>query len=162
MGQREMLLLLGAITVFGAAALGLKRFIVDQDEAMLRRQFEYYAVALAQSFIEEAKAKSFDAKGTDPSAPDEDDFTAPASLGPEAGETHATFNDVDDYHGFAKIDSSGLGKFNVAIHVGYIEDPAPQLVVNHRTFYKKMTVTVSHNLLAAPIALSNVWGYRGN
>jgi hypothetical protein len=162
MGQRELLLLLGAITVFGAAALNVKRFIVDQDESMLRRQFEIYAVSLAQSFIEEAKVKNFDANVTDPSSPDPNDFTNPPALGPETGENYASFNDVDDYDGFSKTDSSGLGEFNVAIQVGYVQESNPDVVVNAKTFYKKLTVTVTHYFLEAPIALNNIWGYREN
>ncbi|NUM73180.1 hypothetical protein HUU40_02350 [candidate division KSB1 bacterium] len=162
MGQRELLLLLGAITVFGTAALNLKRFIVNQNELMLQRQFESYAVALAQSFIEEAKGKSYDDRDTNPAAPKTYDFTAPAALGPEAGEIYPRFNDVDDYDGFTKIDSSGLGKFSVAIQVDYVEESDPNRVVNTQTFYKKMTVTVTHYFLDQPITLSSIQGYREN
>lgn len=162
MGQRELLLLLGAITIFGAAALNLKRFTVDQNESMLERQFEVYAVALAQSFLEEASVKAFDANGTNASSPEEDDFTDPAALGPEAGETYPAFNDVDDFDGFAKTDSSALGTFRVTVQVGYVQEANPNLVVNTRTFCKKMTVTVTQNFLPRPINLSQVFGYKNN
>jgi len=162
MGQRELLLLLGAITIFGTAALNVKRFIVDQDESMLERQFEVYAVSLAQSFIEEAKAKKFDANVTNSSSPNANDFTNTPALGPEMGETYASFNDVDDYKGFSKTDSSGLGEFNVALQVGYVQEANPDVVVNTRTFYKKMAVTVTHRFLKTPVVLNNVFGYREN
>lgn len=160
MGQRELLILLGAIALFGVVALNVKRFLVDQDEAMLRRQIEFYAVSLAQSFIEEARVKVFDANATNPLSPDTKDFTNPAALGPEPGENYADFNDVDDYGGFSKTDSSGLGAFRVNIQVGYVNEANPNAVVNVKTFYKKMTVTVTHNLLKVPVNLSNVYGYR--
>lgn len=162
MGQRELLLLLGAITVFGTAALNVKRFTVDQNEAMLQRQFEIYAVALAQSFIEEAKVKKFDANATDPSSPDLNDFTNPPALGPEMGENYANFNDVDDYDGFSKIDSTSLGEFSVALQTGYVQEANPGVVVNTRTFYKKMTVTVTHGFLKAPVTLTYIFGYKEN
>jgi len=162
MGQRELLLLLGAITIFGTAALNVKRFIVDQNESMLERQYEVYAVSLAQSFIEEAKVKKFDANITNPSSPNANDFTNHPALGPETGETYATFNDVDDYKGFSKTDSSGLGEFSVALQVGYVQETNPDAVVNNRTFYKKLTVTVTHRFLKTPVVLNNVFGYREN
>ncbi|MEK7727062.1 MAG: hypothetical protein AAB354_01550 [candidate division KSB1 bacterium] len=162
MGQRELLLLLGAITIFGTAALNVRRFMVDQDESMLQRQFEVYAVSLAQSYIEEAKVKDFDANATDPASPDPNDFTNPPALGPEVGETYASFNDVDDYEGFSKIDSTSIGEFNVAIQARYVQDSNPNLAVNNRTFYKKIMVTVTHDFLPAPITLSNIFGYQAN
>jgi hypothetical protein len=162
MGQRELLLLLGAIVVFGTAALNAKRFIVDQNESMLQRQFEVYAVSLAQSFVEEASAKTFDTNGTNPSSPDPDDFTDPAALGPEAGEVYPGFNDVDDYDGFTKTDSSGLGAFKVNVQVGYVQETNPNLVVNAKTFYKKLTVTVTQGFLKAPVSLNYIFGYRKN
>lgn len=162
MGQRELLLLLGAITLFGAAALNVRRFMVDQDEALLQRQFEMYAISLAQSFIEEAKVKKFDANNTNDSAPNTNDFTNPAALGPEAGESFGNFNDLDDYDGLSQPDSSNLGVLNVTVQVGYVQEANPDVVVNTRTFYKKMTVTVSHYFLDAPVTLSTIFGYKEN
>jgi hypothetical protein len=162
MGQRELLLLLGAITLFGVAAFNVKRFSVDQNESMLRRQIEFYAVSLAQSFIEEANAKAFDAQDTNPSSPDPEDFTDLAALGPEAGEVYPGFNDVDDYDGFFKTDTTSLGAFKVNIQVGYVQETNPNVVVNTKTFYKKAAVTVTHEFLKMPVNLNHVFGYRKN
>jgi hypothetical protein len=162
MGHRELLLLLGALTVFGVAALNAKRFIVDQNESMLKRQSEIHAISLAQSFIEEAKAKRFDARVTDPSSPDPDDFTNAAALGPEAGEIYPSFDDVDDYDDFFKADSTNLGAFGVALQVGYVQEDNPEVVVNTRTFYKKMSVTVTYDFFETQVTLSYIFGYRQN
>jgi hypothetical protein len=129
---------------------------------MLQRQFEVYAVSLAQSFIEEAKVKKFDANATNPSAPNVNDFTNPAALGRETGETYPGFDDLDDYKGFSKIDSSALGEFSVALQAGYVQESNPNVVVNNKTFYKKLTVTVTHRFLKSPVVLNNIFGYKEN
>ncbi len=59
MGYRELLLVLGAITLFGITMLSTNRFMADQNDDIWRREFETYALSLAESYIEEARAKAF-------------------------------------------------------------------------------------------------------
>jgi len=167
MGQRELLLVLGALTLFGVTMLSTNRYVAHQNDSLFQLEFEYYAVSLAQSFIEEAKTKAFDANFVNTAIQVPDDYTDPDSLGVNAVpdslgigpvEIYPNFSDIDDYNGFAVIDSTSRGEFTINIQVGYVTDTDPDVVVGVRTFYKKMTVTVSNDYLLSPVQVSYVFG----
>ena len=83
MGQRELLLVLGALILFGLLRLSTNRYLIDQNESIIQREYEFYGISLAQSFIEEGKTKAFDLNGT-VSNPSE--LTQWNQLGPAVGE----------------------------------------------------------------------------
>ena len=159
MGQRELLLVLGAIALFGITIFNTNRHIVDQNEDMIRREFEYYAISLAKSYLEEARAKPFfdeSLNGGSPAVPA--GFTDPGLLGPE-GEVHPNFNDVDDFNGYTTIDTA-RSDFSISIEVGYVDGPNWGNFVNYKTRFKTMKVTVSEDLyLFSTVQLNGVYSY---
>lgn len=162
MGHREMLYLVGALVLFGSVMLNSTRFTMGQNDAIFQRELEFYAISLAQSYIEEAKTKEFDENVIGASPPLPSGFTSPASLGVESGETYPTFDDVDDYNNFAVQDSTSRATFDVEIVVGYVEAADPSVTVNYRTYNKNMFVTVSSPYMDWPVGLSYVFGYIQN
>jgi len=167
MGQRELLLVLGALILFGITMLNTTRYVADQNESLYLLEFEYYAVALAQSFIEEAKTKAFDANFVNTAILVPDDYTDPDSLGVDTlpdslglgpVETYPNFSDIDDFNGYTVTDSTSRGEFTLNIQVGYVTDTDPDVIVGVRTFYKNMTVTVSNEYLVSPVQVSYVFG----
>lgn len=164
MGHRELLLVLGAITLFGLTRLSTNRYMVGQNDAVWRREFETYALSLAESYIEEARAKAFfdeTLNGGAPAVPA--GFTDPDALGPDGAEVYPNFNDVDDFDRFATVDSTKRANFEVSIQVDYVEDTAPTVMVNYETRFKNMTVTVTHNsFINVSFQLSYVFGYTSN
>lgn len=74
---------------------------------------QHQAIAIAEAYLEEILAKEF----TDPDGGE--------TGGPEAGETRAIFDDVNDYNGLSDTGArdqnnspiSGLGGYNVAVAV---------------------------------------------
>ncbi len=167
MGQRELLLVLGALILFGITMLNTTRYVADQNESLYLLEFEYYAVSLAQSFIEEAKTKAFDANFVNTTIQVPDDYTDPDSLGVDTVpdslgigpvEVYPNYSDIDDYNGYAIIDSTSRGEFTLNIQVGYVTEADPGVVVGVRTFYKNMTVTVSNHYLVSPVQVSYVFG----
>ncbi|MFQ5707793.1 MAG: hypothetical protein ACE5HO_10110 [bacterium] len=163
MGQRELLLMIGAIMIFGITVLTTNQYVVDQNEAALRREFEYYSISLAQSYIEEGKTKAFDANVIDASPLVPSGFTGSGALGPEAGEVYPGFDDVDDFNGLTAVDSTKRSVFYASIQVGYVQEADPETVVGTKTFYKKMTVSVTDSsYMDSPAQLSYVFGYMKN
>lgn len=57
------------------------------------------AVALAQLYLDEIITKPFDHSTPVGGVPA---YSGPCTIGAEGGETRATFNDVDDYHGITQ------------------------------------------------------------
>ncbi|MCZ6820725.1 MAG: hypothetical protein O7G31_14735 [Calditrichaeota bacterium] len=162
MGHSELLLTLGAIAIFGMVLLTTNRRMIEQNDNMIQREFEYYAISAAQTFIEEAKTKWFD-ENVILASPDSSGFTSYSTLGPE-GETYANFNDVDDYHGYsaAVIDTTARDSFFVNITVGYVSETDPETQLTAEAYYKKMTVTITNRYLDAPVSLRYVFGYLQN
>ena len=160
MGQRELFLSLGAVILFGIIILNTNQRMVEQSDSDLVRQLEFYAISLAKSYLEEAKAKEFfdeNLNGAWPQVPS--GLTDPGSLGPE-GELYPNFDDYDDFHGLVAVDSSLGINFYVTINVGYVEQAQPDSVVNLKTFYKFMSVAVTDsNYLSTPCQVGYVFGY---
>ncbi len=159
MGHREMIFLLGALVLFGALMLSLNRYAMDQNDVLFEQELEFYAISLAQSFIEEAKTKAFDLNVINASPQQlPSGFTSPP-LAPAVGETYPNFNDVDDFNNFTFQDSTSRAVFDVNISVGYVESNDLETIVNYPTFYKKMAVTVTSPYMDGPVQLNYVFGY---
>ena len=162
MGHREMILLLGALVLFGLLMLSLNQYAMDQNDVIFEQELEFYAISLAQSFIEEAKTRAFDTTVINASPQLPSGFTSFGGLGPDGGETYPNFNDVDDFNNFTFQDSTGRAVFDVDIDVGYVESADPETGVNYETFYKNMTVTVDSPYMDWPVQLNYVFGYIQN
>ena len=167
MGEREMFLVIGAIIFFTITSLSVNQFCVNHSEVMMQSEFDYYAISLAQRVIEEAKTRAFDsavAFGTSTNPPY--DFTGPGSLGHLNNESFnweeenkLPFNDIDDYNNINDDVSTPRGDYHVSATVYYVEESNPDVKVYHRTFYKKMIVTVTSDYISNPITLSHVYCY---
>ena len=163
MGQRELLLVLGALILFGLTMLSTNRYVINQNESNIQREFEFYGISLAQSFIEEAKTKAFDTSVVNATVNSPDELTQWDQLGPGVGETYPNFDDVDDYNGLTLTDSTGRDEFDVSIEVGYIlNETDPETIVNSRSWYKRMNVTISNPFLIQPLVLGFVFSYLPN
>lgn len=166
MGEREMILVLAALLFFSMTSLTVNRFCLQNDETMLQSEFQYYAISLAQSIIEEAKTRYFDVAVETEPPPSLSQlpnlFTYP--LGPRWNESYPNFSDVDDYHGLNlnitnNTNPSARANYTVRVQVGYVNESNIDQVVTYKTFYKKMTVIVTSAYLPAPVVLSHVFSY---
>lgn len=164
MGEREMFLVLGAMFFFTMTSLSVNRFCLDNNEVMMRSEFDYYAVSLAQGIIEEAKTRYFDVavEGTPPplsSLPGA--FTYPC--GPRWDEHYPNFTDVDDYNGLNLTVTANVNgpkvNYTVDVVVGYVTETNLNTFVSYKTFYKKMIVRVTSTYISAPVVISHVFSY---
>ena len=53
-----------------------------------------------------------------------------------------------------------MGPFTVTDTVDYVSESSPDVVSNARTFYKRITVTVTHANMSYPLKLTDVAIYR--
>ncbi len=159
MGHREMLLLLGAIMLFGVTMLSTNRYVVDQNESIIQREYEFYSISLAQSFIEEAKTKAFDAVLVGGTVTSPGELTPWNQLGPGGGEIYPIVDDVDDFDNLSRTDSTSRGTFDVSIEVGYVLEADPETIVNAESWFKRMNVTVDNSYLVQPVVLGYVFSY---
>lgn len=160
MGQKELLLTIGAITIFALVSLSVNRHILINTDAIYGRQAEFYAAKLAQRFIEEAKVKAFD-ESTINNTPSNipNDFS---SLGPGGSESYPNFDDVDDFNGFSTTVATKVGPMTVNIAVAYVNETNLDSVVTSKTYYKRMTVTTQSDYLNAPVTMRYVFAFQKN
>lgn len=144
---------------------------------------EVRAVALAQAYLDEVMSKRFDeqsqANGIPPCRAGAKPCTVEGSFGPD-GETRATYDDVDDYHGLAEGDGElnplrdaqgltrpGYENFRVAVTVRYInlgggeeeENLAVASELNDELDAKLVSVAVRHRSLSEDLVFS---AYKSN
>ncbi len=114
------------------------------------------AVALAQSYVEEIKARRYDEAapvgGVPPCAPAALPPAAPCSAVGADGETRSQFDDVDDYHGLDEqppMDAEGnprseYARYRVQVSVAYVDaGQIAALGLDDATDAKLITVDVT-------------------
>jgi len=163
MGKAELLILLGAIVIWGIFTLSVNKARFNNEVSIMQSQFEISAVGVANSYLEEAKSKAFDEIliGSTPSnLPDE--FTEPGNLGVDAGEIYPNFDDIDDFHNYTVSDTTSEGfVYTVSITVGYVATSDFDDFSAIRTFYKRINVTISSPDLSNNLNLSRIYPYIG-
>jgi hypothetical protein len=161
MGQKELLLTLGAIALFSMISFRINQATVRNSEAIYAQQAEFFALSLAQRFVEEAKTKAFDEftiAGNPATIPG--GFTG--SPGSGGGEDYPDFDDVDDFNGYTTTVDTKMGMMSVTVVVSYVQDTNLDTAVSPWTFYKKMTVTVRSDYLLQPVRAEYVFAFQKN
>ena len=160
MNSGESLLSVGAMMLLAVMILRVNNTILTTNSVLLETKFGVLATSLATSILEEATGKAFDQKTYDNSLSNVNDLTSPSALGPGNGETYAIFNDVDDYNGFTKVDSTlPSALFYLSTKVEYVSPINPNVAVNYKTWHKKVSVTVTTPSSQDTFKLSTVVSY---
>jgi len=142
--KRKSVTLLELIIILVVFALVMPPFLISLNTSTLKlAQAEVMttSVIVGRSLLEEIISKGFDANTTNPWTPILD-FGDDNEGGPTNRED---FDDIDDYHGFTENVGNG---FTRTANIYYV-DPSINLDTSqsHVTDYKRVDVTVSHNLM---------------
>jgi len=165
MNTGQMLLVLGAMTLLSITMLSVNRVLVEQERASMEGAFQLVATSLAQQVIEKAIGKGFDEVVlSDPPTALPDSFTTAGSLGPEAGESYPSFDDIDDFSGYIRTDTTDAGvAYPMNAQVEYVDGSSPDgPAETSPTFFKRLKVTVSSPYLSNDTVLYylvSYWGY---
>jgi MSHA pilin protein MshD len=142
MGTGQMMITMGALMLLALVVLRVNNGFFNTTSVLLDSKLGVLATSVATSVIEEATGKAFDHKTDSTSVNSLSNLTS--SLGPESGETHSNFNDVDDYDGYSAIDTTmPAAEFSVDCVVDYVKDTNLDGKTSSRTWHKKITVFVS-------------------
>lgn len=141
MDNSQMALLLGAIVLLAILVLNVNRTILSSTDNSFQAQSITATTSVAQQTIDLISSKSFDESTVNDAVTDTNNFTAPSSLGPESGESVASYDDIDDYRNYSTIVSTPrLGNVSVLIKVGYVNPTLPDVLLSSRTRMKKIEV----------------------
>lgn len=169
MNTGQMMLVIGAFSMLSILALSFNRTMLGSLQLGLEMQATLNGLSIAQSMMDEVLPRSFDQAATSGTVIYQMSLmTAPNALGPEGAEiflmtqadfdssywdgptfydfkSKSRFNDVDDYNGYRRlVFDSRLGYFSVYDTVKYCSEFQPDRDTTSQTYYKKVTVVVTH------------------
>ena len=156
-----MLFVVAAMTLLSQITIIVSQFMGSTIETNLQSEATITATGLAQSLLREVTMKEFDENTLTDPVDMANDLTLKTDFGPDAGEAYPSFDDIDDYHEYARIETTArLGDYRVRAEVWYVRDNKLNEEAALRTFHKKVTVTVDQNTsVAYPVTLSKVISY---
>lgn len=160
MNTGQMLMTIGALVLLSTLFLRVNTNYLQNSTTANRSKFEILAASLANSVIEEASDKAFDNNTVNNSATDLSDLTLPDSLGLDDGDEYPNFNDVDDYNGYTKVDSTlPSAVFHISCSVNYVNQLTPDITSYTRTWTKKISVMVTSPSMSDTVRLSSLYCY---
>ena len=142
----QQTLVIGSILALTYTILTFNNTQGIQTEWELNNEAIISSTGIGQSISEEIELRSFDEKTVAMSILNKDSLTLGAFLGKDYGETsHYTFDDIDDYDGYTKVDSlNRLGVFTTKIEVYYVNTMLPDNKIINKSFSKRINIYVSN------------------
>jgi len=140
--------------------LRINNTFLTTGSVMNNTKFGLLATSIAMSQMEEITNKAFDQKTCTSSANTTGDLTKVDSLGRDPGEVYPNFNDIDDYNGYTKEDSTmPSAVFDISCSVVYVKENNLDVASTSRTWDKKITVTVSSKSMEDTVSISSISSY---
>ncbi len=160
MNTGQMIMTMGAMILLSTIVLRVNTLNLTNESIRDQAQYGVLATSIATSIIEEAQSKAFDAKTDSNAVTSLGNLTLAANLGPESGETYNTFNDIDDFNGFTKTDSTMPSAiFNISCEVMYIHPSNLKIKYHTQTWHKKINVTISSPFTPDTFRTSSIFSY---
>jgi hypothetical protein len=158
MNNIQSMLTMGAMILLALTSLRFNASVLQTSSTEVENKVYLTAFSLADDMIEEIKNKNFDQTTVPFPTNNPGTLTPAGSLGPESGETYATFNDIDDYNNFTKIISAPHAEdYQISCKVFYVDGSNPDNQISTQSFYKKAEVTVSSPFLTRTVKLSFIF-----
>ncbi len=158
MNTGQTMMTMGAMMLLSAIVLRVNTSNLNNETVRDKAQYGVLATSISTSIIEDAQSKAFD-HNTDTNSVSLLTGLS-AVLGPEAGETPATFNDFDDYNGYTNRDSTMPSAiFDIACEVVYVNPNDIEGYTSNRTWHKKINVTISSPFSPDTFRTSSIFSY---
>ena len=156
----QTVLVIGSFMLFSILTLTINSAIIDKIDATYQSESIIAATTLGQALLQEINLQAFDQTTTAGTVDTVSLLTAVNKLGKDGFETYATFNDIDDYNNFSRKDTITNGIFTSSVRVQYVSAAAPGDTSSVRTWYKKVSVSVTDSKkMTLPITLTNIISY---
>jgi len=160
MNTGQGLITIAAMMLLSIMVLRVNNTILNTGKVVYDAKFGLLATSIATSMLEEINSKAFDANTDSLNATSLSQLTAPNKLGPESGEVYPNFDDIDDYNGYTRTDSSMPSAiFNISCKVVYVSSTSPDSPSTSATWNKKITVTVSSPSMQDTVTMSTIFSY---
>lgn len=164
MNSGQSFLVIGAFAIFSTMTLNINGSLVGTSTLGLEMEATLNAISISQTMMDEILTRDFDQETlADARVSSYAGLTSSANLGPDGSseqisgdhgidtssagnfESLTKFNDVDDYSRYTrKTWNPRFGWFTVGIRISYVNEDNPSEALSNQTFYKCITVTVTH------------------
>ncbi len=160
MNTGQTILTVGALMLLSTMILSINNSFYTTSGVLLSTQSGIIAVSLGSSMLEQIEGMAFDNATDNNSVTSTSSLTVPSALGPEAGEVDTSYNDVDDFNGYTKIDSTlPAARFTTHVTVYYVASSSPDVKSSIATWNKKIIVSVSSPSMTDTVTFSYVFSY---
>lgn len=160
MNTGQSLITIAAMMLLSILVLRINSTILNTDTVVQDSKFGLLATSIATSLMEEATSKAFDTNTDSANVTSLSQLTSPSQLGPESGEVYPNFDDVDDYNGYTRIDSSmPSAVFKDSCVVVYVSSASPDVTSSVATWNKKITVIVTSPSMQDTVRMSTIFSY---
>jgi hypothetical protein len=149
MGLGQTLLTIMALMLMGRLILNVNRTTLESGSVKDVAEYRIAATSLGTSMLEFANDLAFDEATVDTFLTNAQisSLTAAASFGPDAGESsYSTFDDIDDYHGYVKVDTipnSAIFYTSCRVEFLNVVPPSTVAVTTSKKWNKQITIYVS-------------------
>ena len=161
MSGTNSFLTIGAMALLATISLRFNATLLENRTTEVENKVYLTAFSLADDLLEEIKQKAFDEQTVEWKAIPTEKLSPYESFGDkkDAGESGvATFDDIDDYHGYVKqVSLPHVENYSVTSFVDYVTDYNQDLSSLSQTYYKRVWVKVTSPYLRHPVRLSFVF-----
>ncbi len=160
MNTGQSMMAVGAMILLSILILRINNTFLTTSTTFMDTKFEILATSIATSEMEQISKLAFDQYTVSNPATSLSQLTAPGNLGPESGEIPSTFNDIDDYNGYTKVDSTMPSAiFNIRCTVNYVAPTTPNFASTVATWNKRINIYVSSKSMPDTLKLSTIYSY---
>ena len=158
-GYSEIIQIMLAMTLISLLVMNANQTIVTNNVVMVEGELEEQVIAIAQNFIDESRATTFDEETVGGHVPIyiPEGFTD--TMGPETGENDRNdFDDFDDYNGWTEtvVTPSGI-EYDISITVSYYN--GSYSVSSYQTM-KLMNITVRSDFLTYADGSEKIYNFN--
>jgi hypothetical protein len=167
MNLGQILLIIFALALLSTLQLTVNSSVLRASLITMDNEARIDAISIAQAMIDEINSKAFDSSTVYKVANFTYQLTPYYNFGPEGSElsvgqldqepflSKTMYNDIDDYHGYTRLDhSSHLGTFLVRDSVIYVDSLNHNSFSSSQTWYKKIIVVVKHPNMIDSLAVN--------
>jgi hypothetical protein len=167
MNTGQTMLAMGAMMLLSFLVLRFNSIHLTSAQASYNSKFGIVATSLANSLIEEAKDKAYDAVALDTTKTITAASDFSTTLGKEGGEVYPEFDDFDDYNNLFYLDTLSLKNpqtgaptaFEIRSIVEYVSDANPDVKSASKQYHKKMTVSVFSSAMMDTVKLTTIFSF---
>jgi hypothetical protein len=161
MGLGQMLLTILSTMLLGKIILTINQTTLLAGQTKDMAEYRITATSLGTSMLEQTNGLSFDQITTVMDVVNASSLTAANALGPEASDTAAMYNDIDDFNNYMKMDTvANSAIFKTRVKVDYVQVAGGTIATSTtKTWSKRVKVYVSSTFLEDTLVFQSIYSY---